>query len=111
MIARTNPLTAARAAALFVSDLSATEQPTAVRVETAINHAVHAHGGTRGCAADVAAAYGDYPELAVCRMRWAISLVEELYARRMPDRPRRATRQTGGADSTQPGGRNSSRAA
>jgi hypothetical protein len=111
MIARTNPLTAARAAALFVSDLSATEQPTAVLVEAAIKHAVHIHGGTRGCAADVAAAYGDYPELAAPRMRWAISLVEELYARRMPHRPLRATGPTGSAAGTQPGRTNASRAA
>jgi hypothetical protein len=92
MIARTNPLTAARAEALFVSDLSATGQPTAVLVEAAIKHALQTHGGARGCAADLAAAYGDCPELAARRMRWARSLVEELYARRMP---RRATRLTG----------------
>jgi hypothetical protein len=111
MIARANPLTAARAAALFVSDLSATEQPTAVLVEAAIKRAVHTHGGSRGCAADVAAAYGDYPELAAPRMRWARSLVEELYPHRMPHRPSRATRPTGSAAGTQPGRGNSSRAA
>ena len=94
MIATTNPLTAARAAALFVSDLSATEQPTGVLVEAAIKHALRTHGGARGCAADVAAAYGDYSELAAGRMRWARSLVEDLYERRMPHRPRRATRLT-----------------
>jgi hypothetical protein len=64
MIATSNPLTAARATALFVSDLSATEQPTGVLVEAAIKHALQTHGGTRGCAADVAAAYGECPELA-----------------------------------------------
>ena len=94
MIATTNPLTAARAAALFASHLSATEQPTAVLVEAAIKHALQTHGGTRGCAADVAAAYGDYPELAAPRMRWARSLVEDLYERRMRQRPRHATRLT-----------------
>ena len=94
MIATTNPLTAARAAALFVSDLSATERPTGVQVEAAIKLALQIHGGARGCAADVAATYGDYPELAARRMRWARSLVEDLYARRMPYRPRRATRLT-----------------
>ena len=91
MIATTNPLTAARAAALFVSDLSATEQPTAVLVETAIKHALRTHGGVRGCAADVAAAYGDYPELAPGRMRWARGLVEAVYERRMPHTQRRVT--------------------
>jgi hypothetical protein len=95
MIATSNPLTAARATALFVSDLSATEQPTGVLVEAAIKHALQTHGGVRGCAADVAAAYGDYPELAARRMRWARSLVEDLYARRTPHRPRRTTGLTG----------------
>ena len=94
MIARTNPLTAARAAALFVSDLSATEQSTGVLVEAAIKHALQTHGGARGCAADVAAAYGDHPELAAPRMRWARSLVEDLYERRIRQCPRHATRLT-----------------
>jgi hypothetical protein len=95
MIATTSPLTAARAAALFVSDLSATDQPTDVLVHAAIKQALKTHGGARGCAADVAAAYGDYPELAALRMRWARRLVEDLYARRMPHRPLLATRPTG----------------
>lgn len=86
MIATTNPLTAARAAALFVSDISTTDQPTGVMVDAAIKHALRSHDGSRGYAADVAAAYGDYPEFAARRMRWAISLVEELYERRMPPR-------------------------
>jgi hypothetical protein len=94
MIATTNPLTAARAAALFASDLSATEQPTAGLVEAAIKHALQTHGGARGCAADVAAAYGDYPESAASRMRWARSLVEDLYERRMRQHQRHATRLT-----------------
>lgn len=94
MIATTNPLTAARAAALFVSNLSPTEQPTGVLVEATIKRALQVHGGARGCAADVAAAYGDYPELAARRMRWARSLVKDMYERRMPNFPRRATRLT-----------------
>jgi hypothetical protein len=91
MIATTSPLTAARAAALFVSDLSATGQPTDVLVHAAIKQALKTHGGARGCAADVAAAYGDYPELAALRMRWARRVVEDLY----PQRPLLATRLTG----------------
>src|SRR4051794_29293059 len=93
MIATTNSLTAARAAALFVSDLSVTEQPTNRLVEAAIKRAIQSHGGARACAADVAAAYGDYPEFAARRMRWARGLVEDLYERRMPhhERPARLT--------------------
>jgi hypothetical protein len=37
---------------------------------------VRVHGGSRGCAGEVAAAYGDYPEIAAARMRWARTLVE-----------------------------------
>src|SRR4051794_17605672 len=44
-------LTAARAAAVVVSDLSATEQPTKVVVEAAIRHSLQTRGGARGCAA------------------------------------------------------------
>jgi hypothetical protein len=84
MIATTDSLTAARAAALFVSNLSTTHQPGRADVAAAITQALRTHGGTRGCAADVAAAYGDYPELAVPRMRWARSVVESVYARRPP---------------------------
>jgi hypothetical protein len=72
-------------------------------VEAAIKRALQIYGGARGCAADVAAAYGDYPELAARRMRWARSLIEDLYERRMPYFPRRATRLT--ASSRHPAGR------
>jgi hypothetical protein len=101
MIATTNPLTAARAAALFVSDLSVTAQPTGVLVEAAIRHALQTRGGARGCAADVAAAFGDYPELAARRMRWARRLVEDLYARPTRHRPRRVTRRPAAAGARQ----------
>src|SRR2546430_6384154 len=82
----TDPLTAARAEALFVSDLSTADHPSDAQVAAAIRHALRTHGGSRGCAADVAAAYGDHPELAAPRMRWARSVVESLYQRRLPVR-------------------------
>jgi hypothetical protein len=88
MIAATDPLTAARAAALFLSDLSATDRPAGAEVAAAIRRSLRANGGSRGCAAGVAAVYGDYPELAACRMRWARSLVEHLYHRSVPALPR-----------------------
>src|SRR5688500_13788329 len=81
MIATIEPITAARAAALFVSGLSVDDPLTTTAVQAAIQQAMRAHGGSRGCAADVAEAYGDHPELAVGRMRWARSVVERLYAR------------------------------
>jgi hypothetical protein len=93
MITTTDPITAARAAALFVSDLSAAGHPTEAQVEDAIRHSLRTHGGSRGCAADVAARYGDYPELAAPRMRWSRSVVENLYARPLPPAaPPRVTR-------------------
>lgn len=84
MIATTDPLTAARAAALFLSSLPATGTATSSQIEAAIRHSLLAHGGSRGCAADVAAAYGDYPELAAPRMRWARDVVVSLYGHRAP---------------------------
>jgi len=75
-------LTAARAEALFTSDISASSQPSPVEVAAAIRQAVRRYGGTRGCAAEVAAAYGDRPETAAPRMRWARGVVETAYTRR-----------------------------
>ena len=74
-------LMSARADALFVSHLSAQHNPTRIEVETAIRQAVRAHGGTRGCAGEVAAAYGGYPETAAPRMRWARAVVDNLFLR------------------------------
>lgn len=65
-----------RAEALFVSDLSIHGNPSEAEVAAAIKHAIRAHGGTRGCAGEVGAAYGDYPETAPARMRWARQVVE-----------------------------------
>jgi hypothetical protein len=94
MSATTEPLTAARAAALFVSDLSTTDDLTTSEVAPAIRHALRTHGGTRGCAADVAYAYGDHPELAAPRMRWARSVIECLYQKRVRPGARPRSRPT-----------------
>ena len=72
-------LTAARAEALFTSHLSQRSAPDATQVAAAITAAVRAYGGTRGCAAQVAAEYGDHPETAPARMRWARRVVESVY--------------------------------
>jgi hypothetical protein len=78
-------LAAARAEALFTSHLSTGSRPGCEVVDEAIRDAVRSHGGVRGCAADVAYEYGDHPETAAPRMRWARELVESLYgARRRP---------------------------
>lgn len=74
--ARSGRLLAARAQALFTSDLSAQREYTQAEVAAAIRHAFRAHGGARGCAAEVAAAYGEHPETAACRMRWARAVIQ-----------------------------------
>jgi hypothetical protein len=79
---------AARAAALFASDLPAGSRPSDAVVDAAIVHAVLACGGTRGCVATMATAYGDYPETAAPRMRWARGVVETVYGARGPRRDR-----------------------
>lgn len=84
----TTVLTAARAEALFTSQLATGSHPAYDVVDEAIRIAVRAHGGVRGCAADVAWEYGDHPEHAVPRMRWARGVVEHLYEARPAARKR-----------------------
>jgi hypothetical protein len=72
-------LTAARAEALFTSALPTGSSPQPVQVHAAIRHAVRLHRGTRGCATELAGAYGDSPETAAPRMRWALAVVENVY--------------------------------
>jgi hypothetical protein len=79
MARSTELLTAARAEALFNTDLTAEQRPSRAEVVTGIARAVRTYGGIRGCAAEVAAAYGDYPETAATRMRWARAVVEGVY--------------------------------
>ena len=67
-------VTAARADALFASALQRSDEPSPAQIDQAIAAAVRAFG-TRGCAARVAQAYGEHPETAVLRMRWARATV------------------------------------
>jgi hypothetical protein len=70
----------ALADALFTSDLSARCEHTPIEVATAIRHAIGTHAGTGGCAAEVAAEYGEHPETAARRMRWARAVVDGINA-------------------------------
>jgi hypothetical protein len=81
----TDAFTAARAEALFVSDVSATASLTPEECRNAIQRMLLRHGGVRGCAAEVAAEYGDHPDTAAPRMRWARQVVQSVYVR--PARP------------------------
>ena len=71
-------ISTARAEALFASALQPSGQPSAAQVQQAIAAAVRAFG-TRGCAGQVAQAYGEHPETAVPRMRWARAAAAAAY--------------------------------
>jgi len=60
----------ARADALFASALQISDAPSAVQVKQAIDAATSALGDL-GCVARVAQEFGEHPEAAVTRMRWA----------------------------------------
>ncbi len=62
------------AQALFASWLQPSQQPSADEVAAAVEAALHRHGGLAGCAAQVATEYGEHPEAAAARMRWALAL-------------------------------------
>ena len=57
------------AEALFVSDLQPSQDPSRELVEQAVTAMILLHGSD-GCAADVAAEFGDHPDTAVRRMTW-----------------------------------------
>jgi hypothetical protein len=76
-------LQAVRSEALFVSALQRSERPDSEQVRRAIARTVKRYG-SRGCAARVAQEYGDHPECAADRMRWACQLVDTVYG---PPRP------------------------
>ena len=71
-------VSAARADALFASVLQRSDEPSARQVEQAVTAAIGAFG-ERGCAARVAQAYGEHPETAVARMRWARTMVADAF--------------------------------
>jgi hypothetical protein len=73
-----------RSEALFASALQRSDQAGAEQVRQAIAGAVRALG-SRGCAARVAQEFGDHPETAVARMRWARRLVDETFRVARPD--------------------------
>lgn len=65
--------------ALFASVLQCSDNPSAGQVRKAIAAAVRAYGGL-GCVQRVAQEFGDHPEAAVNRMRWARAVAGELFA-------------------------------
>ena len=63
----------ARSEALFASGLQPSDAPTAETVTQAINRAIR-RLGVRGCVAQMAQEFGDHPDAAAMRMRWARQL-------------------------------------
>lgn len=75
----------ARAEVLFASTLSASEPHDRAELRAAIAAAVRHHGGVRGCAERMAEAYGEYPDTAAQRMRWARNAARPLSPRPIID--------------------------
>ena len=65
--------------ALFASVLQRSDNPSAGQIRKAIAAAMRAYGGA-GCVQRVAQEFGDHPEAAVDRMRWARAVADELFA-------------------------------
>ena len=62
-----------RCLALFASGLQPSDAPTTETVTQAINRAIR-RLGLRGCVAQMAQEFGDHPDTAATRMRWARQL-------------------------------------
>jgi hypothetical protein len=73
-----------RAQALFVSHLQPSQQPRADEVAAAIEDSLR-RWGPAGCAAAAAAEYGDHPDTAASRMRWALAVASLFESRTAPE--------------------------
>ena len=71
-----------RAEALFASLLQPADQPTAGQVRDVVTTTLRALG-IRGCAAHMANEFGDHPDSAANRMKWAKATILATY----PTRP------------------------
>ena len=80
--------TACAADALFASALQCSEAPSTGQVRQAVEGAVRAFGAS-GCAARVAQEFGDHPETAAARMRWARAAAGSAFGDLVPA-PRRS---------------------
>jgi len=98
-----------QADAIFASGLQRSDEPTVGQVRQAVAAAMRAFGYS-GCAERVAQEFGDHPETAVIRMRWAREVARETFAASVSEpgpqadagallaaRPRLATEQISGS--------------
>lgn len=69
---------AVRSEALFASDVQSSQEPTAELIRQAINATVDRLGVAR-CAELVAQEFGEHPDCALGRMRWARRAVRSVF--------------------------------
>ena len=69
---------AVRAEALFASALQPSGSPSPDQVRRAVTTTLRRLGST-GCAAQAVGEFGDHPDTAVARMRWALATVRMVY--------------------------------
>jgi hypothetical protein len=81
--------------AVFASDLQRGDEPSAGQVRQAVAAAIRALGWS-GCAGRVAQEFGDHPETAVIRMRWARRVAREAFADPAPEQGPAARADAGG---------------
>jgi hypothetical protein len=82
-------ITAFGADALFVSALQCSDAPNAAQIRQAIDAVVRAFGAS-GCAGRVAQEFGDHPETAAARMRWACAAARTAFGNPAVPQPRRS---------------------
>jgi hypothetical protein len=75
-----DPVCTAGAYAVFTSDLATGSHPDRREVNAVVRAEIRRHGGACGCVASVAYAYGEHPEAAAPRMRWARDLAETAFS-------------------------------
>lgn len=89
MTASPHSIGAFQADALFASGLQRSDCPSAVHIRRAIIAAIRKYGSS-GCAAQVAQEFGDHPETAAIRMRWARAMAREAFTEPAPGAVSRA---------------------
>jgi len=75
---------AVQADAVFASGLQPCGECSADQVRQAVAAAIEGHGRS-GCAGRVAQEFGDHPDTAMMRMRWARAVAREAFAEPVPE--------------------------
>jgi hypothetical protein len=69
---------AVRAEALFLSTLQPSGSPSPDQIRRTVTTTLQ-RLGARGCAAQLAAEFGDRPDTSVARMSWALATINTVY--------------------------------